>query len=262
MGRYRNAINLVLGLIVLTWTIQAQEVRNTLPIHDYERDDVKSPWAPGFHPYLEPDFFTGGGGYGSGFTSSGGIDYDARRFELQLEGTYGFIRKTNDNDQVPNEHGHTRGVDGLLYYRLHEWFLGGGASWGETAVTPYRKYAWAPGISAGHAFFYHFTDFRIQAGWSHSLHEYTDYPTIVQFTPGPGQSAFSTYCICNNGVNAYNLDVSVSLSDSGHVLLHSNFNVLRFHETVTDPYNLSMTAQQDADHGTAVSLTSGVQFRF
>jgi hypothetical protein len=52
------------------------------------------------------------------------------------------------------------------------------------------------------------------------------------------------------------------LSDSGHVLLHSNFNVLRFHETVTDPYNLSMTAQQDADHGTAVSLTSGVQFRF
>jgi hypothetical protein len=241
---------------------QDLEIHNAPPIHDYARDEVHDPWAEGFHPYVDPQIFSGGAGYGPGFVGDGGVDYIARRFEIQLSSSYGFIRKTNDNDQTPNEHGHTRGVEALALYRLHKWFLGGGAEWDETAVTPYRKYSWAPEISAGRTFFYHFVDFRVQGAWWHALHEYTDYPNVAKFTPGPGQQALSTYCLCNNGVTGYGVDVLISMSDWGHVLLHSNFGLIRFHETVTDPYNLSLTARQDADRNTAASLTSGIEFRF
>jgi hypothetical protein len=255
-----------LTLLLLTgyWALgtrccPAQEVSTTA--HDYDREEVHSPWSPGFHPYLEPQFFSGGGGYGPGFTSAAGVDAIWRRFEFDAAGNYGFIRKTNDDDQVPSEHGYTRGVSGTSLYHAGSWLAGGGARWGETDVTPYRKYSWAPGATAGRAFFYHLVDFRVLGGWSHSLREYTDYPTTVQFTPGPGQPQFSTYCICGNGVNAFSLDVFVSVMQRGHVLLHYSFTVLRFHETVTDPYNLRMTAEQDADHGTAGGFTFGTQFR-
>lgn len=223
---------------------------------------IRSAWAPGFHPYIEPTFFSGGGGMNAGFVGAGGLEYEARHFAVETSASYGFVRKVNDNDQVPDEHGHTRRAEGLAYWRLRDYFVGAGASWGETAVTPYRKYSWAPEISGGRRWVHNDQEFRIDASYFRARREYTDFPTSVQFTPGPGQPRSAAYCICSNGVSGYDLQVWHAPGESGHMLFHYDLRIIRFHTTVTDPYNLPMTAEQSGQHGTGAEGTVGVQFRF
>jgi len=220
---------------------------------------TSGPWSAGIHPYIEPGFSVGGAGYGPGFASSAGLDFEQPRFMLLATGGYGFIRKTNDADQVPNEHGHTRSAEVEAFLRLGRNFAGLGAQWGETADTPYRKYSWAPEIAAGH-------DFggvaRIVGSYFRSRREYTDYPGPAQFTPGPGQPAYSDYCICGNGVSGGDVQLWVPLAVRKHVILHYDVSIIHFHETVTDPYDTPLTALQDAKRSFSGGSTFGVQFRF
>jgi len=216
------------------------------------------PMPIGIHPYLEPEF-TIAGGYSPGFASSGGVDFEQVRYFMLATANYAFVRKNNDGAQVPNEHGHTRGLEGQAFWRLGSSFVGGGAQWGETAVTPYRKYSWAPEISAGHDFR---PEVRILGSYFRSLREYTDYPGIVQFTPGPGQPAYSRYCICGNGVSGVGLQVWFAPQARGHMIFHYDANVIHFHQTVTDPYDVPLSASESAQKSFSGEITYGVQFRY
>jgi hypothetical protein len=225
--------------------------------------DRANPWSPGIHPFIEPQLFSGGDGFGWGFTSAGGLDIERRRFIVNTAGNYGFIRKTNDDDQVPNEHGHTRGVSGEAFLRSGRVFFGPAIEWRETAVTPYRKYAWSPEIGAGRDFGDRDWSMRLQGSYFRAIHEYVDYPTEVAFTPGPGQPSSSYYCECTNGVTGVDIDMWMrSPAASGHVLLHENLQVNRFHETITDPYNLSLTAAEQSQRSMGSTVTAGIVIRY
>lgn len=223
---------------------------------DHPSDEV---WTSGIHPSVDVSAFPPSAGYGFGLTPSVGISLQYTHFMLDAQVGYGFMRKVNDNDQVPNEHGHTRDASSTVYWRKRRNFVGLGASWGETAVTPYRKYSWAPDITAGHDY----NLVRITASFSHDLHEYTDYPSLVEFTPGPGQPALSHYCRCGNGTSVvtFNLWESILHKRPAGILLHSSLSMIYFHDTVTDPYNLQLTLQQKANSYFDASLSFGLVIR-
>jgi hypothetical protein len=266
----RDVLAVLLAILLVLWLLLAVSNLGWAQVSEYTAAPVtpqtdvttsklSGPWSVGLHAYLEPQFFTGGGGFGPGITSTGGLDFEQRHFLLLGNGSYGFIRKTNDGDQVPNEGGHTRGAEGETFWRVGGNFAGIGANWGETAVTPYRKYAWAPEIAVGRDFR---ESVRLMVAYWRSRREYTDYPAIVQFTPGPGQPKFSRYCICNNGVSGVRSQLWFAPFLRGHAMLHYDVGVIFFHQTVTDPYNAPLTSFQDSQKYFSGSFTLGVQFRY
>jgi hypothetical protein len=216
-------------------------------------------WTSGIHPSTEISLSPPSQGYGFGVSPSLRLDLQRRHFMLGASAGYGFVRKVDDNDQVPHEHGHTRDASVSVYWRRGRNFTGPSASWGETAVTPYRKYSWAPAIDVGHDF----SRLRTVASYFRSLREYADYPSMTQFTPGPGQPEVSHYCICGNGTSGVGLDLLYALGSraSSHVLLHYSLSVVHFHETVTDPYNTELTAEQKSNTDIAGSVSFGVVYR-
>jgi hypothetical protein len=225
----------------------------------HQARDAHTVWTSGIHPSAEIGFSAPSNGYGFGADPSVGVALQYPHFMLDAGVGYGFVRKVNDNDQVPHEHGHTRAASVSVSWRRGRNFIGPGASWGETAVTPYRKYSWAPEISAGHDF----NALRTAVSYFRSLREYIDYPSLVQFTPGPGQPALSRYCICSNGVSGVGFDLWQAPGEKAlaHVLLHYSFSMIHFHETVTDPYNTQLTAQQKSDMSLGGTFSLGVVVR-
>jgi len=216
-------------------------------------------WTSGIHPFVEVSLSPPSEGYGFELMPSAGVALQYPHFMLDADASYGFVRKVDDNDQVPHEHGHTRGLSADISWRMGRNFIGPGASWGESAETPYRKYSWAPAAFAGHDF----NSMRITASYFRSLREYVDYPSLVYFTPGPGQPSLSPYCICSNGVSGVGFDLWQAPSEKAraHLLLHYSLSVIHFYDTVTDPYNSVLTAEQKANTNIGGSVSFGVIYR-
>jgi hypothetical protein len=213
-------------------------------------------WKDGFHPWVEPAIGISEG-YSIGFSPDVGFDWQRPQFLLSASAGYGFMRKNHDNDQVPNEKGHTRSLGMDLFWRRGNNFLGSGASWGETAVTPYRKYSWAPDVAAGHNWRY----IRAEVAYFRDRREYTDYPGYNAYTPGPGQPQYSNYCICSNGVTGWNFDEWYAPGETAHFLYHFSATIYRYHTTVTDPYSGALTQEQESQVGTAGAVGFGVVIR-
>jgi hypothetical protein len=253
----RYALFIIFVLCALNVAGQDGESVVSMLTHEARESDMV--WISGIHPFLETNLSLPSLGYGLGVSPSVGVELQYPHFMLAASAGYGFVRKVDDNDQVPNEHGHTRGAGADVYWRIGRNFIGPGASWGETAVTPYRKYSWAPEIDAGHDF----NALRVVTSYFRDLREYTDYPSLVQFTPGPGQPSLSHYCICGNGVSGIGFDVWQAPGEKApaHVLLHCSFSFFRYHETVTDPYNTALTSQQKADMYFSGSFSLGIVVR-
>jgi len=250
---------LVIFILVAALSAMGQGDDGALSVLMHAARDADMMWTSGIHPSVETSFSPPSDGYGFGVNPSVGVALQYPHFMLGAGVGYGFVRKVDDNDQVPNEHGHTRDAEASVYWRRGRNFIGPGASWGETAVTPYRKYSWAPEIDAGHDF----NALRIVASYFRSLREYTDYPSLVQFTPGPGQPALSNYCICSNGVSGIGFDAWLALRKKApaHVFIHYSLSLGYYHETVTDPYNTTMTEQQKSNKDTGGSVSLGVVYR-
>jgi len=219
--------------------------------------DQDTVWTRGIHPFIEPQFEPASSGYGSGFIARVGIDVEAAHFALRATSSYGFIRKVNDNAQVPHEHGHTRKSEGGMFLRKGKTFFGPGAKWSESANTPYRKYSWAPEVVAGRDF----GSLRLQGTYFRNQREYTDYPDLVLFTPGPGQTSPSYYCICGNGVAGVNADAWWAPGNR-HVLFHYVISITHLHDTVTDPYSSYLTGLQESQQHIAVGVTVGLVIRY
>jgi len=221
-------------------------------------------------PYLfvESDLNVNGNGYQAVSPDIGiGIDMEGRAISVTTTARYDFVRKTNDSDQVPNEKGRFREANAELLYKLHSgssWFITAGAEWCEASMTPYLKSNWSPSAGAGHDFVNEVDSWRFQVSYSRDLNEVVRYPTLVSFTPGPGQAALSYTCsLCGNGVQAIALSGEYpSPNSSAHWFLLMTLETDWFHETITDPYNLAMTEDQKSQHYHSGSFSVGVIFRF
>ncbi len=221
----------------------------------HAQEDELRIWR-GFHPFFESAISLANG-YTAGPAFGTGAEWQTRHFLVDANAGYGFMRKNNDNAQVPHEHGHTRGLGGDFYLLKGHNLVGLGAGWGETAVTPYRKYSWSPSVSVGREF----TWARLTASYYRNYREYTNYPTPVNFTPGPGQPALSKYSIGGNGVTGVNIRVLYAFTDGGRFLADYSCSIYRFHTTVTDTYNTALTAEQKAQKYTGGSCSFGLVLR-
>jgi hypothetical protein len=221
-----------------------------------------------------PHFFAEGGlnVNGSGFqtfagNTGAGIEMEESHFIVNAEGFYDFMRKTNDNDQVPNEKGRVRTADGEVFYKFHpgsSWFFGGGAGWTETSLTTYMKSAWNPRIGGGHDFVSELNSWRLQVLYLRDQNEVVRYPSLVQFTPGPGQLASSYTCsLCGNNVQGVEASVWYPSPSSPHrLLMHWVVTPVWFHASVTDPYNVDLTQSQKSQHDISGSYYVDLIYRF
>jgi hypothetical protein len=264
--RFQNKFSSIItfGLLVPLSFGQAiiGEIHNSPP---------STPTLPTFQiPYLfvGSDLNENGDGYQffSGDVTAG-AEMLGRYLNLSADLTYNFMRKTNDNAQVPGEKGRVRSASAELVHKFHpasSWFVSGGAAWGEASMTPYMKSSWSPFFGGGHDFLSGDPSWSLEWTYSYDLNEVVRYPTLVNFTAGPGQPALSYTCsLCGNDVKSANMTVNVpSVNSSAHWMMHGTFETDWFHETVTDPYDLSLTQSQKAQHDVSCSLSMGLIYRF
>jgi len=200
-------------------------------------------WAePSWMPH--PMVFSGpslvGNGYQSvAFSGGGGFLLDSSRLFSDVEGSYMNARKTNDNT-VDNFSGHERFVEGRLFYRCRPTlYFGGGAQWSETSTTNYTKQAWRPTFGLGGDHFGDGYSLRWQA---------------LYIMPGTDHA---------NGLQGPELQIWFpSPASRSHFIFRETIGIYEFHSTITDPTNVSLTAQQTSNRSTAAFLDFVVGWRF
>src|SRR5208282_3167522 len=110
-----------------------------------QTDNSPAPRSP--RPFVQGGINISSEGYQSvGSNVGAGVDAEEPHFVFIGEAFYDFLRKTNDNDQAPNEKGRVRTADGVLLFKAHKLLLGGGIGWDETSLTTYMKSAWTPRV--------------------------------------------------------------------------------------------------------------------
>ncbi|MGO8796543.1 MAG: hypothetical protein ACLQLC_17110 [Candidatus Sulfotelmatobacter sp.] len=262
-----KAIGAVIALLTLSGLAIGQAI--TGEVTNYSAPTTKADVISGMpHLFAEGGLNVSGNGYQTFAGNMGaGVGIEENHFIANAEGFYDFMRKTNDNDQVPDEKGRVRTADGEVFYKFHSgssWFVGGGAGWSETSLTTYMKSAWNPRVGGGHDFVSEMTSWRLQVLYLRDENEVVRYPSPVQFTPGPGQSASSYTCsLCGNNVQGVEASVWFpSPSSPHHLLLHWVVTPVWFHETVTDPYNAALTHSQKSQHDVSGSYYVDLIYRF
>ena len=190
-----------------------------------------------------------GGGYAPlAWEGGGGLRIDSRHFLASAEGRYDNGRKTNDNDQ-PNPNGHDRGLAGAAYFRLSSgWFLGTGARWSQLSTTNYAKSGWRPTFGGGKDYFHKTCalencvgDFSMRIGVDYLLPG-ADHTNALQ---GPLLSVYMP-----------------SPAAKGHLFFRQTMGIYEFHETITEPSNLTLTRQQIGDRSVTSFYELTLMYRF
>jgi hypothetical protein len=207
--------------------------------------------APEFIP--RPFFYAGAGLMGAGYAplaweGGGGLRIDSQHFLASAEGAYDNGHKTNDNDQ-PNPKGHDRTLAATTYYRLSSgWFAGLGARWSQLSTTNYTKGAWGPTFGGGKDYFHKKcavencgSDFSMRLSVDYVLPG-TDHSNALQ---GPQVSFYMP-----------------SPSAKGHIFCRETIGIYEFHETVTEPSNLTLTRQQMGDRSVTTFGELTLMYRF
>ena len=217
------------------------------------------------HPYVEGALGLNGGGYSTvSFAPSTGIDFESKHFIAEGRFSYDLARKVNDGTNN-NDKGHSIGYGGMGFFRLSDgWFFGGGYSYGKTITTNYDKEASEPAFGGGKDVLRSDWSGRFQLRYFWQRDFLVTYPTPVAFTPGPGQTSPSRYCAkCDNGLQGVGFDMWMpSPATAHHWFFHVSETPYWFHTTVTDPYNLPLTADQKSHHSYSSNASFGVMYRF
>jgi hypothetical protein len=206
---------------------------------------------PGLFP--RPFAYTGlglmGGGYSPLAAEAGaGLRIDSQHFLASAEGTYDNGHKTNDNDQ-PNPNGHDRGLIGLADFRLSSgWFFGAGVRWSELLTSNYTKSAWRPTFGGGKDYFHRTcpvescdADFSMRLSVDYILAG-SDHTNALQ---GPLVSLYIP-----------------SPSVKRHIFFRETIGIYTFHQTVTEPSNLTLTRQQTGDKSVTSFGELTLMYRF
>jgi hypothetical protein len=214
---------------------------------DSTGDDVELLTQPIPHPYLSFGPSLMGGGYAPlAYRAEAGIDLESTHVIFRSLAAYDNGRKTNDGDQ-PNPNGHDRYLEGAAYYRARRgWFLGMGWSWSQLSTTNYSKGGTRPEFGGGYDWFLHSCDgcrrdfsMRIDADW---VMAGTDW---------------------ENG--SHGPDVKLTFpapSEKRHLFWRQTIGIYRFHETVTEPTNFSLTQSQRSQKYFDSDVNFGILYRF
>jgi hypothetical protein len=197
-----------------------------------------SSWIPRPMVLVGPSLV--GNGYQPLALSGGaGLLLNSSHLESNLEARYMNARKTNDNT-VNNKKGHERYLQGRVFYRFRPTlYFGGGAQWSETSTTNYTKKAWRPTFGLGGD---HFGDGYSLRWQTLYVLPGTDHVNALQ---GPEFQLWFP-----------------SPVSTKHFFFRQTLGIYEFHTTVTDPANLSLTAQQTADRHSAAFLDFTFGWRF
>jgi hypothetical protein len=157
----------------------------------------------------------------------------------------------NDGDQ-PNPKGHDRYLESAIYFRppieplSGRWFVGGGFTWSQLSTTNYTKGGSRPLIGGGYDLVSRLCpscrrefSMRIAMDWLMAGSDWqngSDGPQITFTLPG--------------------------LREQRHWFLRERLGVYRFHDTVTDRTNLSLTQEQQSNKHFDSFLDLGIIYRF
>jgi hypothetical protein len=219
-----------------------------------EKANSEKPVSPGLTSlFPRPFFYAGaaimGGGYAPLAGEAGaGLRIDSQHFLVSAEGTYDNGHKTNDNDQ-PNPSGHDRGLIGLADFRLSSgWFFGAGARWSELSTSKYTKSAWRPTFGGGKDYFHRTcpvescdADFSMRLSVDYVLPG-SDHDNALQ---GPLVTFYMP-----------------SPSAKGHFFFRETIGIYTFHQTVTEPSNLTLTREQVGDRSVTSFGELTLMYRF
>jgi len=199
---------------------------------------ANSSWVP------RPIVFAGPSLVGNGYKAvalDGGAGFllNSTRVVSDFEGRYMNARKTNDNT-VNNRKGHERYLQGRVFYRYHRGlYFGGGAQWSETSTTNYTKQGWRPTFGLGGDHFGQGYSMRWQG---------------MYVLPGTDRA---------NALQGPEFQLWLpSPASRKHFFYRQTLGIYEFHDTVTDPTNVSLTAQQIARRHSAAFLDFTFGWRF
>lgn len=199
--------------------------------------------------YLGPSLM--GGGYAPlAYRAEGGLNMEGKQFIFRALGAYDNGRKVNDNDQ-PNPNGHDRYLDSALYFRpkwswSRKLYLGGGYRWNQLSTTNYTKGGGRYELGGGLDWFRRLCE---SCRSDFSMRVNLDWITAGQDW--------------QNGSHGPSTTITFpSPRENRHWFYRETVSVYRFHATVTDPSNASLTQQQRADKGLDNFIESGIVYRF
>lgn len=208
--------------------------QNVLPAES----SAMSSWVP------RPIVFGGPSLVGNGYQTlalngGAGLLLNSRNLLSDVEARYMNARKTDDNT-LNNRKGHERYLLGRVFYRYRPGlYFGAGAQWSETSTTNYTKKSWRPTFGLGGDHFNDGFSMRWQALY---ILPGTDHANALQ---GPELQLWLP-----------------SPTSREHFFYRQTLGIYEFHTTVTDPRDISLTAQQISERHTAAFLDFTFGWRF
>jgi hypothetical protein len=184
------------------------------------------------HPYAY-------GGYAPTALAGGaGLDIELKHLVFDSKASYDTAHKVNDNT-VNNHSGHDRGLSGDAFYRFNKLYVGGGASWTQLSTTNYSKQSWHPAFGMGRDWMRESFSLRGQvlyklpgSDWQNA----TQGPELSVWFPSP--------------------------STAHHVFWRETIGIYSFHETVTDPSDKVLTAEQTGTRSVTGGVSLTMMYRF
>lgn len=192
------------------------------------------------HPFIYAGIQLNGGGYAPLSQVVGaGLEHDAARFFSIAEFSYDNARKSNDGT-VNNRNGHDRHASARFFYRLPAgYFVGAGYQWNQLTTTNYVKSASRPAFGGGKDWIRENFSARFQG---------------IYVLPGSDRQ---------NALQGPELQFWLpSPATRHHFFFRTKLGIYGFHDTVTDPTDRLLTAQQMSrrSYATWVEYTLCVKF--
>jgi hypothetical protein len=213
------------------------------------------------HPYLAlgisdmPDGYAPVAAY-----LEAGLDIESRHLTAEASASYDNGHKTDDNDQ-PNPKGHDRYLDGHLYWRMAavghpRWMIGLGYRWSQLSTTNYTKGGNRPTFGAAYDLFFDHSNSRPEDALPalFSLPSFSARFSVDWVTAGNDWQ---------DGVHGPLFGMTMPRPiEKGHIFMVAEFGLYRFHGTVTEPTNLTLTEQQKALKYIMGTCSMGLKYRF
>jgi hypothetical protein len=210
-------------------------------------------------PYLLIGPVLGGPGYRPlALLLEAGFNVESRYFVMNTLAAYDNDRKTNDGDQ-PNPKGHDRFLQGNIGFRPPRfpsqlqflgdparWFFGAGYRWSQLSTTNYSKGGSRPQIGGGYDV--------VLRSCSICRRDFSMRVAVNYFTAGTDWQNGS------HGIEAS--FIFPTPREDRHWFWRERIEVFRFHQSVTNPANISLTRQQKSVTDMEPATDFGIIYRF
>jgi hypothetical protein len=229
---------------------QLSSIRESAGAHYAREEPVSGRPIPTPFLYLGPSVM--GGGYAAwAYRLEGGLNMEATHVVFRALGAYDDGRKLDDDDQ-PNPRGHDRYLDAGLYFRPARpgWtrmlYFGGGYTWSQLSTTNYTKGGGRYQLGGGY-------DVLTRA-CDACRRDYSMRINVDWITAGDDWQ---------NGSHGPNTTLTwPSPREKRHWFYRQELGIYRFHESVTEPTNLSLTQLQRSQKSTDCFADFGILYRF